>query len=379
MLGLGYAATRDLAAFLKHEERDSTGTANPVYRSGAKALVMGISQSGRMIPLLRSPRLQPRRKRRGSYSRGPTHTSAAGSCLSTCVSDIGRAWGDQIDHLYPAYDFPFFYAKQTLDQRASSRRSRSLLGFEYLPQDFPCRHSPGVWEGRQSLGLTDPLGRVDVADPPNVRTFIMTSTQHVSANLPLPTAEPFGNCQQQANPNPQVWTMRALLTALTAWVKDDAAPASVVPRIADGTFVAPDQVRFPAIPANAYGNVRRPAVRFLGVHNPLHPIDFGPDYKAADTSGVITQEPPRVGTPTYGVLVPQVDEDGNDLGGLRSAHLQVPIGTYTGWNLGRAGRFENGFCSLQGSFIPFARTKQERLDTGDRRQSIEERYPAKEA
>ena len=143
--------------------------------------------------------------------------------------------------------------------------------------------------------------------------------------------------------------------------------------------MAPDQVRFPAIPANAYGNVRRPAVRFLGVHNPLHPIDFGPDYKAADTSGVITQEPPRVGTPTYGVLVPQVDEDGNDLGGLRSAHLQVPIGTYTGWNLGRSGRFENGFCSLQGSFIPFARTKQERLDTGDRRQSIEERYPTKEA
>src|SRR5215207_6033062 len=49
VLGLGYAAARDLAAFLKHEERDSTGTANPVYRSGAKAIVMGTSQSGRMI------------------------------------------------------------------------------------------------------------------------------------------------------------------------------------------------------------------------------------------------------------------------------------------------------------------------------------------
>jgi hypothetical protein len=73
-----------------------------------------------------------------------------------------------------------------------------------------------------------------------------------------------------------------------------------------------------------------------------------------------------------------VDLDGNDLGGLRSAHLQVPIGTYTGWNLGRVGRFENGFCSLQGSFIPFARSKQERLDTGDQRPSIEERYPTKE-
>jgi hypothetical protein len=94
---------------------------------------------------------------------------------------------------------------------------------------------------------------------------------------------------------------------------------------------------------------------------------------------VITREPPAIGTAAYGVLVPEVDEDGNDRAGLRSAHLRVPIGTYTGWNLFRAGWFENGFCSLQGSFIPFARTRQERLDAGDPRLSIEERYPTKEA
>jgi hypothetical protein len=71
----------------------------------------------------------------------------------------------------------------------------------------------------------------------------------------------------------------------------------------------------------------------------------------------------------------KVDKDGNDLGGVRDLYLEVPIGTYTGWNLGRHDRFEDGFCSLQGSFIPFARTKQERLETGDQRFSIEERYP----
>ena len=381
VLGLGYAATRDLAAFLKHEERDSTGTANPVYRSGAKAIVMGTSQSGRMIRSFVQLGFNQDESGRLAFEGAYPHIGGGLMPLNVRFGQPGRAWGDQIHHLYPAYDFPFSYAKQ---RDPISGRVQGVLdrcsASNTCPKIFHVATALEVWEGRQSLGLTDPLGRVDVADPPNVRTFIMTSTQHVSANLPLPTAEPFGNCQQQANPNPQVWTMRALLSGLTAWVKDETPPpASVVPRIADGTLVAPDQVRFPAIPANAYGNVRRPAVRFLGVHNPLHPIDFGPDYKAADTSGVITQEPPRVGTPTYGVLVPQVDEDGNDLGGLRSAHLQVPIGTYTGWNLGRAGRFENGFRSLQGSFIPFARTKQERLDTGDRRQSIEERYPTKEA
>jgi len=111
----------------------------------------------------------------------------------------------------------------------------------------------------------------------------------------------------------------------------------------------------------------------------LHVLDFGPQYEAADTSGVITIEPPKQGEGLYGVLVHQVNEDGNDIGGVRGLHLQVPIGTYTGWNLGRRDRFEDGFCSLQGSFIPFARTKQERLDTGDPRLSMEERYPTKDS
>jgi hypothetical protein len=49
VLGLGYAAARDIAAFLKNEKRDTLGTLNPVFRTGAKAIVMGTSQSGRMI------------------------------------------------------------------------------------------------------------------------------------------------------------------------------------------------------------------------------------------------------------------------------------------------------------------------------------------
>jgi hypothetical protein len=56
----------------------------------------------------------------------------------------------------------------------------------------------------------------------------------------------------------------------------------------------------------------------------------------------------------------------------------VPIGTSTGWNLGRAGRFEDGFCSLSGSFIPFARTRAERASVGDARPSLEARYPTRE-
>ncbi|HYZ62343.1 MAG TPA: alpha/beta hydrolase domain-containing protein, partial [Acetobacteraceae bacterium] len=71
---------------------------------------------------------------------------------------------------------------------------------------------------------------------------------------------------------------------------------------------------------------------------------------------------------------PQVDADGNDIGGIRSVFVQAPIGTYTGWNVGRAGRFEGGMCNLQGSYIPFAPTRAAREAAGDPRPSLDERY-----
>ena len=381
VLGLGFAAMRDLAAFLKHEERDEGQTANPVHRAGNKALVMGTSQSGRFIRTFLHLGFNADERGRIAFEGAYPHIGGGFISLNVRFAQPGHAWGDQVNHLYPAYDFPFTYAKQTdpLTDRTQGVLDRCTASGT-CPKIFHVATALEIWEGRQSLGLTDPLGKRDVADPPNVRTFIMASTQHVPAPLPLPPAEPFGVCQQQPNPNPQLWTMRALLTALVAWVRDDKEPpSSVVASIAERTLVPPSEAKFPAIPANAYGNVRRPAVRFLGVHNPLGVLDFGPQYVAADSSGVITIEPPKQGDARYGILVHQVDEDGNDLGGVRGVHLEVPIGTYTGWNLGRRDRFEDGFCSLQGSFIPFARTKQERLDTGDPRRSMEERYPSKDA
>jgi hypothetical protein len=79
----------------------------------------------------------------------------------------------------------------------------------------------------------------------------------------------------------------------------------------------------------------------------------------------------------YVVLVPKVDVDGNEIGGIHSTTRQVPLGTYTGWNLRRAGQMENEFCDLQGSFIPFALAPAQRGD--DPRPSLQERYGSKES
>jgi hypothetical protein len=381
VLGLGYAAMRDLAAFFKHEPRDASGTANPIYRPGAKAVIQGSSQSGRNIRTFLHLGFNQDEGGRIVYEGALPHIGGGLAALNIRFAQAGRAWGEQIDHLYPAYDFPFTYARIT---DPITGRTQGILDrcrtTNTCPRIFHVATALEMWEGRQSLGLTDPLGTRDVADPDNVRTYLMASTQHGSAPLPLLAQPPFGNCQQQPNPNPQLWTMRALLVAFTRWVRDDVAPpSSAVPRLAEHTLVPPEDVGFPHIPANTYGGVPRPAVKFLRLTNPLSVLDFGPQYRPQDSSGILTVEPPRLGSRPYRLLVPQVDTDGNDVAGIRSVHLQVPVGTYTGWNLFRAGRFEDGFCSLQGSFIPFARTHAERLATGDARPSIEERYPTREA
>ena len=378
--GLGFAAARDLGAFLRNSVKDDAGIANPVYRPDNLAIIEGSSQSGRMIRSLLALGFNRDEAGRRVFDGAFPHIGGGLMPLNIRFGQPVRAWGEQTDHLYPAYDFPFTYAPQTdpLTQRTGGLFDR-CGATETCPKLFHVATALEMWEGRQSLGLTDPLGRADVADPPNVRTYIMASTQHGPAPLPLAARPPFGNCQQQPNPNPQIWTMRALLTALTAWVRDGVEPPpSAKPRIADGTLVAPDRVRFPEIPANFYSEVERPAVSPLRIYDNLHVLDFGPLYRAEDSSGIITREPPQIGSGSYGVLEMQADADGNDLGGIRSVFLQTPIGTYTGWNLGRKDRFENGMCNLQGSFIPFASTKAERIATGDPRLSIEERYLTKD-
>ena len=389
VMGLGFAVSRDLAAFLRTADHDDRGTANPVaHGPDIRTLVMGTSQSGRMIrTFLHLGFNQSEHGPSGPDARvfdgAMPHIGGGLLPLSLRFAQPGRAWGQQVDHLYPAYDGPFTYARSG---DPLTRRTQGLLDrcttTGTCPRIFHVATALEMWEGRQSLGLTEPFGRREVPEPPDVRSFIMVSTQHAPPPLPLPLRAPFGvnQCVQQPNPNPHTWTMRALLADLTAWVRDGVAPPpSIVPHLADGTLVPPDEVRFPAIPANSYGAVTRPAVHFIGDVNPLHVLDFGPQYKPGETGGIITREPPGEGTGSYAVLVPQVDGDGNDLGGVRSIYELVPIGTYTSWNHFRADWFDGGFCNFSGSFLPFPPTRAERLKTGDPRLSIEERYPDKAA
>jgi hypothetical protein len=76
----------------------------------------------------------------------------------------------------------------------------------------------------------------------------------------------------------------------------------------------------------------------------------------------------------YAVLVPGVDADGNEVGGVRAPMVAAPLATYTGWNLRVRGFGHGAMHEFTGATIPFADTEEEREMTGDTRPSVAARY-----
>lgn len=101
--------------------------------------------------------------------------------------------------------------------------------------------------------------------------------------------------------------------------------------------------------------------------------DFGTDLNYNDLSGALRIQPPLVRS-VIPMLVPKTDADGNETSGVPLVMIQAPLGTYLGWNVTASGYLKGRGCGFAGGFIPFARTKTERLASGDPRPSLEERY-----
>ena len=112
-----------------------------------------------------------------------------------------------------------------------------------------------------------------------------------------------------------------------------------------------------------------------GLVNTVIDYDYGTSFNYNDMAGFITNAPIVVKKliPTY---VPQVDSDGNELPGIKPLMAEMPLGTYTGWNVTANGFYKGQACAFTGGFIPFAKTKAERIANNDPRPSLEERYPS---
>jgi hypothetical protein len=226
---------------------------------------------------------------------------------------------------------------------------------------------------RASPALVGTRADRDLPLPSNVRRYYFPGVSHGGGPGgfdPAPARQ--SCCELVPNPNPSSDMLRALQTALVAWVvKGTLPPPSQYPRLDRGELVVPTQAAmgFPAIPGTPLPD---------GILTPLYQYDFGPQFHYNDLSGIVTMQPAPI-RQVLPTLVPRVDADGNEVAGVASVLHQVPLGTYTGWNTNAAGFYKGRIRTNTGSFIPFARTKAERLASGDPRPSLEERYGTHES
>jgi Alpha/beta hydrolase domain len=362
VLGLGFTGVRDLLAFLRYADADVEGTPNPLRQGTSgidQAYGWGRSQSGRFLREFVYRGFNQEMQGRRVFDAIAPHVAGGGRIiLNYRFAQPGRHPRQHEDHVFPSDQFPFAY--NTLTDPLTGKTDGILHRPKTDPLVIHTQTSSEYWQRRGSLVHTEPLGN-DVGDHEHARVFLFASSQHHAD----PNSGPLhGAHRGLSNPLNTTPLLRALLDALDAWATHGTPPpASRVPTRADGTLVSAAEVktRFPQIP----GLTPPEAPDRLCVQ------EHGPDFER----GIIAKEPPEVHkTKEYAVLVPQVDADGNDLPGIRTPHIEVPLATFTGWNLRLPGCAENDLASLNGSYLPFAKAAEERSASGDPRPSVQERY-----
>ena len=366
VLGVGLAALRDVISFFRREAQDGAGTANPIAGAVRNTIALGVSQPGRMMRDFINLGFNEDEAGRKVWDGAFLDASANAGAFNIRFAQPGNIAG-----LYdPVADGPAWW-----EDYADKVRGRAPWGLLHR-----CRASntcPVVMEVeggadfffvKGSLGIAGTTGKDDIPLPPNVRRYYMSSTNHTGGtdnfNYEQP---PVKGCMLPANPLPWFETERALFAAMQDWItKGTEPPPSAYPHVSDGTLV-------PATAA-AIGWPKIPGVPTPdGVLNPVLDYDFGPRFNYNDHSGIIDNAPPKI-KQVIPTLAAKVNADGNEIAGVHALLLQVPLGTYTGWNPIASGLLKGQECQLQAGTIPFAKTKAERMAKGDPRPSLEERY-----
>ena len=350
VLGLGYAATRDVTSFLR---RNST-EANPLAVGGRstvqRAIGFGVSQSGRFL--------------RDFLYLGFNEDLAGGLIFDGLMPHVagarrmatnfrfglnGRNARHPQDPAWQADLFPFAY--QTLFDPLSGRRDGLMQRCRLnstCPRVIQTDSEHEWWASRASLLVTDLAGNhIDL--PADVRAYMIAGTPHYGEPAALVRTAP--TMALPVNPMHAGPPLRALLTAMQQWITTGVEPpASRVPMRAHGTLVEAAN----AVPRNI------PGLPYTGVYT-----------GAAFTD--TTAFPPKV-LGAYPVFVPRANSDGMAIAGIRMLPLAEPRATYTGWNPRAQGFGAGTLFPLQGAVVPFAATRAEREASGDPRLSVAERY-----
>jgi hypothetical protein len=365
LVGLGPAGLRDMISFLKYGHSRGVVTTMADQRAYLKrAYGFGSSQSGRFLRTFLYYGFNADEKGRKVFDGVMAHVAGGGQgSFNHRFAQPSRDGHPFMNLFYPTDIYPFSDTEQAdaetgLNEGILTRANQAGV----TPKIFYTNSSYEYWGGAASLIHTSLDGKKDVALPATTRIYLFAGGQHGPAAFPPKRS----NTQHLPNPNPHTYGLRALLAAMDRWVADGKEPpASQYPLLSAGQLVAVDQLRFPKVPGVTVPDRIQSAYR----------ADYGPEFRS---KGIVSIEPPILGK-KFPTLVPQVGFDGNEMSGVRMPGIQEPLGTFTGWNLRKPeiGAPEELY-SMVGSFLPFARTKAERLKNQDPRPSIEERHPSKQ-
>jgi len=386
VLGLGFAAFRDVAMFFRHSAADDEGTPNPLAGRITHSIARGVSQSGNFLRgflhLGFNQAEDGRRVHDGLWA------IIAGRRIAL---NFRWAQPDGVLELYqagsegPQWWLPHEDKVRGLPAAGILDRCTTTRTCPKIMEHFG---SAEVWALKLVPEWVGTDGRKDLPLPETVRRYYLPSTTHgggaggFDTSLPgqsLPSSgatcpgNNFGTGVLPPNPVPHTQTVNALRVHLRDWVmKGTNPPPSRYPTLAQGTLAPANKkaLGFPTLPG------LRASVPEADFIMPVHDYDWGPGFHAIDGSGVPSLIPPRI-RKSIRMLAPKVDADGNELGGVPVVLRDAPLGTYLGWNITSGGErpFHQGqICNYAGGMIPFARTLAERRASQDPRPSLEERY-----
>ena len=237
VMGLGLAAIRDVATFFR---RANSSAGNPIAGAINFSLLNGISQSGRLLRTYLNLGFNLGEDGQQVFDGMQPHIGAVENYINVRFSQPGRLAGTQhTEKQYPGPNSPLTYA----------RRNDPLLGeprglldrctrTNTCPKIVHTMSDIEYWESSGAGDTTEPRGRFDLQQPPNVRIYQFSSNQHggFSPVAPLPTST--GICEQLPDANTYTYNIRALLVALEDWVaRGQKPPDSRYSLLKDGSLV----------------------------------------------------------------------------------------------------------------------------------------------
>lgn len=366
--GVGFAITRDLVTFLRAAKTDEAGTPNPAGAGIRWAVASGTSQSGNFLRSFVHLGFNADENGRQVFDGIASNIAARQVPLNMRFGVPGGAAG-RFEAGSEGVLWWGRYNDKTRRRGVSSLLDRCTANAT-CPKVIETFGSAEFWGLRASPGLVGTDAKADIPLPANVRRYYFPGVTHSGGrgrSFALNGDAKPGGCLLRGNANVSSDAFKMAINHLVAWVRENREPpVSRYPTLATGDLVPPNAkaMGWPAIPSAPTPD---------GHINDFVDFDFGSGFNKQDVSGVASGQPPRL-VRVMQSLVPRVNADGNEIAGIASVEHQVPLGTYTGWNVTTKGYEAGNVCGFNGGFIPFARTKAEREAKNDPRLSLEERY-----